>query len=75
MTPNDASNKQKLLAKRQVAHVQFRINVCAIDMKMDSLNVQDTKSPLGGSTDVRFRQINHQKKHFVLWAVRKKLFV
>jgi hypothetical protein len=60
MTPNEAGDKQNVVAKRQVACAQFRINVCAIDMKMDSLNLQDAKkSPLGGVTDVRFRQINH----------------
>jgi hypothetical protein len=64
-TPNDAGNKQNVVAKR------FRINVCAIDMKMDSLNPQDTNSSLGGSTDVRFQQIDHQKKN-VLWAVRQQ---
>jgi hypothetical protein len=59
MTPNEAGDKQNVVAKRQVACAQFRINVCAIDMKMDSLNLQDAKSPLGGVTDVRFGQINH----------------
>jgi hypothetical protein len=59
MTPNDAGDKRNVVAKRQVACAQFRINVCAIDVKMDSLNPQDANSPLGGSTDVRFRQIAH----------------
>jgi hypothetical protein len=41
-------------------------------MKMDSLNPQDAKSPLGGSTDVRFRQINHREKDFVLWVTQRQ---
>jgi hypothetical protein len=71
-TPNDAGNEQNVVAKRRVAWAQFRINVCVIDVKMDSLNPQDANSPLGGSTDVRFRQVNHWKKDFVLWAVRQQ---
>jgi hypothetical protein len=38
MTPNDAGDKQNVVAKRRVACAQFRINVSAIDVKMDSLN-------------------------------------
>jgi hypothetical protein len=30
MTPNDAGDKHNVVAKRQVACAQFRINVCAI---------------------------------------------
>jgi hypothetical protein len=67
MTRNHAVDKQNVVAKRRVACAQFRINVCAIDMKMNSLNPQAANnSPLGGSTDVQFRQINHQKKDFAL---------
>jgi hypothetical protein len=36
--------------------------ICAIDLKMDSLNPQDNNSPLEGSTDVRFRHIDHCKR-------------
>jgi hypothetical protein len=40
--------------------------ICAIDMKMDSLNPQDNNSPLEGSTDVRFRHIDHCKRFYPL---------
>jgi hypothetical protein len=30
MTPNDAGNKQNVVAKRQVACAQFRIYICAV---------------------------------------------
>jgi hypothetical protein len=69
MTSYDAGDKENVVAKCQVACAQFRINICAINVKMDSLNPQDANSPLGGSTDVRFQKINHWKKDFVLWAV------
>jgi hypothetical protein len=67
MTPNDAGNKQNVVVKRRVACAQFRINICAINMKMDSLN------PLGVSTDVQLWQIDHQKQQFVLWAVQQQV--